>query len=165
MAFLVLVHSVIPGINPYGLYILIFNRLLHLLFWYFRLLPRYPWGIFIVRSFFVWSYHVFVLMLYLPYKINFQDFPSLLCSGTTWVLMNLSSSQLWYLCSPLFFPTLLRSGEALLQIFLFSDRSVLYLVLIFKHFSLFPCLQFFPMKIAALVVVIIFSWWIVLSVL
>ena len=39
MAFLMLVHSVIPGINPYGLYILIFNRLLHLLFWYFRFLP------------------------------------------------------------------------------------------------------------------------------
>ena len=31
-----------------------------------------------------------------------------------------------------------------LQLFLFSDRSVLYLVLIFKHFSLFPCLQFLP---------------------
>ena len=82
--------------------------------------------------------------LYLSYKNKFLVFPSLLCSGTTWVLMNLSNSQLWYLSSPLFFPTLLRSGEVLLQLFLFSDRSVLYLVLSFKHFSLFPCLQFLP---------------------
>lgn len=159
-----LVHSVIPGINPYGLCILIFNRLLHLLFWYFRFLPRHPWGKFIVRSFLSWSYHVFVLMLYLPYKI-ISRFSSL-CSGTTWVLMNLSSSQLWYLFSPLFFP-LLRSGEVLLQIFSWPlDRSVLYLVLIFKHFSLFSLATVSSLwKIAALVVVIIFSWWIVLLIL